>query len=181
LTADQLSGTTSEWKQTNYYYQYSSSTLPTEPNLAQFGSGGKNGKSSVFLTFNDVMIGSSYSSAGKNQASTIAGSDNAVLGTVYEGTHTVKMPTKETLKNAIQNDKVFANVLIISNETGEILNAARVKVMTQEESNGISELNADNRAEVARYSLDGRRLNAPQKGVNIVKFNDGKTQKVVVK
>ena len=181
LTADQLSGTTSEWKQTNYYYQYSSSTLPTEPNLAQFGSGGKNGKSSVFLTFNDVMIGSSYSSAGKNQASTIAGSDNAVLGTVYEGTHTVKMPTKETLKNAIQNDKVFANVLIISNETGEILNAARVKVMTQVESNGISELNADNRAEVARYSLDGRRLNAPQKGVNIVKFNDGKTQKVVVK
>ncbi|MBR6445647.1 MAG: hypothetical protein IKS94_04345 [Prevotella sp.] len=181
LTADQLSGTTSEWKQTNYYYQYSSSTLPTEPNLAQFGSGGKNGKSSVFLTFNDVMIGSSYNSSGVNQAKTIEGSNNAVLNTVYEGTHTVKMPTKETLKNAIQNDKVFANVLIISNETGEILNAARVKVMTQEESNGISDLNADNRAEVARYSLDGRRLNAPQKGVNIVKFNDGKTQKVVVK
>ena len=53
--------------------------------------------------------------------------------------------------------------------------------ITLRTSTGISDLNADNRAEVARYSLDGRRLNAPQKGVNIVKFNDGKTQKVVVK
>ena len=181
LTADQLSGTTSAWKQTNYYYQYASRSLPTDPDLSQFGNGGKNGQSSVFLTFNDVMIGSSYNSSGTNQASAIAGSDKAVLGTVYEGTHTVKMPTATTLKNAIKNDKVFANVLIISNETGEILNAARVKVMTQDEINGISELNADKRTEVARYSLDGRRLNAAQKGVNIVKFEDGTTKKVVVK
>ena len=34
---------------------------------------------------------------------------------------------------------------------------------------------------VARYSLDGRRLAAPQKGVNILKMSDGTTRKVVVK
>ncbi len=35
--------------------------------------------------------------------------------------------------------------------------------------------------EVARYSLDGMLLSAPVKGVNIVKYSDGKTAKVVVK
>lgn len=34
---------------------------------------------------------------------------------------------------------------------------------------------------VARYSLDGRRLTAPQRGVNILKMSDGSTRKVIVK
>ncbi|MBQ2497934.1 MAG: hypothetical protein II509_04720, partial [Prevotella sp.] len=180
LTADQLSGTTSEWRQSNYYYQYSSSSLPTNPDLAQFGSGGKNGQSSVYLTFNDVMIGSSYNSMGRNLAPVIDGSTNAVAGTVYEGKYSVKMPTKTVLKNAIKIDQVFANVLIISNKTGEILNAVRVKV--GEDTNAIDDANvADDVHEVACYSLDGRRLEAPQKGVNIVKFSNGKTMKKVKK
>ena len=33
---------------------------------------------------------------------------------------------------------------------------------------------------VARYSLDGRLLAAPQRGVNILKMSDGTTRKVVV-
>ena len=180
LTADQLSGTTAEWRQSNYYYQYSSSSLPTNPDLAQFGSGGKNGQSSVYLTFNDVMIGSSYNSMGRNLAPVIDGSTNAVAGTVYEGKYSVKMPTKTVLKNAIKIDQVFANVLIISNKTGEILNAVRVKV--GEDTNAIDDANvADDVHEVACYSLDGRRLDAPQKGVNIVKFSNGKTMKKVKK
>ena len=180
LTADQLSGTTAEWRQSNYYYQYSSNVLPTNPDLAQFGSGGKNGQSSVFLTFNDVMIGSSYNSMGRNLAPVIDGSTNAVAGTVYEGKYSVKMPTKTVLKNAIKIDQVFANVLIISNKTGEILNAVRVKV--GEDTNAIDDANvADDVHEVACYSLDGRRLEAPQKGVNIVKFSNGKTMKKVKK
>ena len=39
---------------------------------------------------------------------------------------------------------------------------------------------ADKR-EVARYTVDGRRINAPVKGINIVKYADGTTRKVVVK
>lgn len=39
----------------------------------------------------------------------------------------------------------------------------------------------ENGTEVARYSLDGRKLNAPVKGINIVKLSNGKTVKVVVK
>ena len=41
-------------------------------------------------------------------------------------------------------------------------------------------VDADKR-EVARYTVDGRRINAPVKGINIVKYADGTTRKVVVK
>ena len=128
LTADSLSGTTNSWRQSNYYYQYSASQLGDDAELNQFARGGKYGQSNVFLVFNDVMIGSSYGLGGKNQADVIAGSDNAQLETLYEGNYSVEMPTKAALLNAIHKDLVFANVLVISNATGEILNAARVAV-----------------------------------------------------
>ena len=35
--------------------------------------------------------------------------------------------------------------------------------------------------EVARYTIDGVRISAPQKGVNIVKMSNGKVYKVLVK
>lgn len=35
--------------------------------------------------------------------------------------------------------------------------------------------------EVARYTLDGKRIQAPQKGINIIRMSDGSTRKVVVK
>ena len=34
--------------------------------------------------------------------------------------------------------------------------------------------------ETARYSIDGLQLNAPTKGVNIVKYNNGSVKKIVV-
>lgn len=36
-------------------------------------------------------------------------------------------------------------------------------------------------SEVARYSLDGRKLSAPQKGIDILRMSDGTTRKVIVK
>ena len=35
--------------------------------------------------------------------------------------------------------------------------------------------------EVARYTIDGKRINQPQRGINIVKYSDGTVKKVVVK
>lgn len=46
---------------------------------------------------------------------------------------------------------------------------------------GIAGLEADkNATETARYDAGGRKLEAPQKGLNIIKLADGKTRKVVV-
>lgn len=57
-----------------------------------------------------------------------------------------------------------------------------VNYVYDETSAGINEVDATagNRI-VARYSLNGQRLSAPQKGINIVKYENGKTAKIVVK
>lgn len=47
---------------------------------------------------------------------------------------------------------------------------------------GISNVESDaSVVEVARYTVDGKRIGAPQKGINIIRMSDGTTRKVVVK
>lgn len=47
---------------------------------------------------------------------------------------------------------------------------------------GITDINAtSNVVEVARFTADGKRISAPQKGINIVRMSDGTTRKVMVK
>ena len=50
----------------------------------------------------------------------------------------------------------------------------------KESETSVSRINTDIN-EIARYSVTGTRLSAPQKGINIVKMNDGSTRTVVVK
>lgn len=58
---------------------------------------------------------------------------------------------------------------------------SKITVVFTTESTGIDGVEAaGSNEEVARYTLDGRKLSAPQKGVNIVKYADGSTKKVVV-
>lgn len=49
-------------------------------------------------------------------------------------------------------------------------------------TNGITDTqtSADVR-EVARFTIDGKRINQPQRGINIVKYSDGTVKKVIVK
>ena len=54
--------------------------------------------------------------------------------------------------------------------------------MEEKDVSGVEGVKADdNLVEKARYSLDGKMLLAPEKGVNIVKMSDGTTKKVGVK
>jgi hypothetical protein len=58
---------------------------------------------------------------------------------------------------------------------------SKITVIFTTEATGIDGVEAaGSNEEVARYTLDGRKLSAPQKGVNIVKYADGSTKKVVV-
>ncbi len=64
-------------------------------------------------------------------------------------------------------------------ETGYVNNCNMLELS---EITGISSVVAEtNAAETARYAVDGTRLAAPAKGVNIVKMSDGSVKKVVVK
>ena len=174
LTADGLSGTTSAWRQANNYAGYTPGGLPY---LDDFCSGGKYGSTYVYLTFDDVMIGSSYNASLTNQGTSVEGGSRLKEGSVYNTEYTIPMPTKATLKEAIDKDQVYAVVLVLNDATGEILNAAKVKVTGT--PTAISTLKAETAAE-AYYSIDGRRLTTPQKGMNIIRRADGTTQKVVV-
>ena len=44
---------------------------------------------------------------------------------------------------------------------------------------GINTLTDATRHEVMRLSIDGRRLDKPERGINIVKYSDGTTRKTI--
>ena len=72
-------------------------------------------------------------------------------------------------------------VMVIDNTTHNIANAARCQI-TPYGTTAISAANATaERVEVARFNLNGQRLSAPEKGINIVKYSDGTVEKVRVR
>lgn len=173
LVADGLTGTGSAWNQANNYTQYSASQLPAD--LSIFGKGGTYGKSSITgWVFNDVAIASSYTS-GVNQVAkqTLASGESAYFD------YTLTLPTKTTLKNALQKDQIYV-VAILVDSKGKVVNAAKSKVKEYTPA-AIQSVGNTNAAEATRYTLDGRQISTPQHGINIVKMNDGSVRKVMVK
>ena len=49
------------------------------------------------------------------------------------------------------------------------------------QTTGINEVNSDVTEAVRYYSIDGKRISTPQRGLNIIRTSDGKVKKVVVK
>ena len=80
------------------------------------------------------------------------------------------------LRGAIDKDQVFLVALIID-EDGTIANAAKFP-MAQSQT-PIRSINSEQEEPVYYYSLDGKRMNVPAKGLNIVKLSDGRTIKVI--
>lgn len=172
LIADGLQGTGSGWNQANYYCQYSANQLPED--LSIFGNGGKYGKSSVTgWVFNDVAIASSYVK-NVNQVSkqTLAAGETATID------YTLALPTNATLKNALKKDEIYV-VAILTDSNKNVVNAVKAKV--SDAATAVNSLATDDATVTARYTVDGRRINAPQKGLNIIKTTDGRTLKIFVK
>lgn len=177
LIADNLSGTTSKWKQSNYFAK---------------GSGAYNSKSSIpedlqylwdagskcAVTYNDVLISSSYVSS-KNKATLPSLVANGTVNSYY----TLTMPTKNELKNTIRKcgNEVYVVAVVLDKKTGAIVNACKTKV-ADFGTTGIENVNNSSEATVvARYNVNGVQIAAPVKGINIVKMSDGTTRKVLVK
>jgi hypothetical protein len=93
--------------------------------LSFFGSGEKFGKNPFSgWTFNDVALVSSYV-GGKNQV--------PAIGTLNSGerksvSYTLQMPTSGTLLNALKEDEVYIVAMVIDDQNGQIVNAAKQKV-----------------------------------------------------
>lgn len=184
LTADDLTGTTTYWKQSNYFSSDDPDGIDNEEYLSQFYKGGKYGTNPAEgVVYGDVMIGSSYSTGGVNLAPALTGEPQigAKDGTEYS----VSLPKSSGLLGAINWDKVYVVALVVAND-GTIENAAKAQVTNwekAEEALGIEgvQASAANGTEIARYNVSGQRIAAPQKGLNIVKYSDGRTVKVIVK
>ena len=82
----------------------------------------------------------------------------------------------------LQNkSKLKVCALLINLNTKKIENAAKCNI-TDATSTGISSVEEaqTNVVEIARYTLEGRRIFAPQQGVNLVKYSNGRVCKEIV-
>lgn len=129
LTADGLRGTTQAWKQSNGYYNQNAAdqglTQESDPELYTFCKGQSRGQSYVALTYNDVMIGSSWPSpTGANNAVTATTGKMTTTGTSH---CTLSLPARTVLHNAIDKDQLYVTAMVIKAD-GTIANAARCHV-----------------------------------------------------
>lgn len=136
-------------------------------------SGGKYGNSTVYpYTQSEVArahVGSSYyGTTGYIPATITAGEE-------YTGTITFDLPSTIT---EIKNCRVLC--MMIDANTGKVINNAQTIIT---DPSGINGTIADSEVseEVARYNAAGQRIAGPQKGLNIIKYANGTTRKVLVK
>ena len=170
LVADGLSGEGSDWNQSNYYSGGSMGPMGGFENMDSSVPG---------LVFNDVAI----------MTSNIGGINGSLPATIEADkvmTHKYTFYLDDALNTSSQpiiQDKAKTTLrvvgLIINRQTGEVVNANAAVVG---QSTAISEVSGTKGqvTGVQFYDLGGRRLNAAQRGVNIMKISyaDG-TEKTV--
>lgn len=176
LTADGLHGETDDWTQKNYY---PNNTEYSDADMELFT---QNSGYVYDLVYNFVAIGfSSPSYIAESLPAQIEADKD------YQYTFTFDLSEdSETCKArsilADQTDYTLRAVaLLVDSQTGQVANACKVHV-DGGASSAVSAAQAKaDTAAVAYYSIDGRRLQQPQQGVNIVRRADGSTVKVVRK
>ena len=178
VVADNLTGTTTRWRQANYYSQYTVSDVG-DPEMEDFCKNGKYGQSSVSgLLFNDVALVTSY----VNYNNKVEALGAMTMGERAEREYSLTLPTRSDLKTALAEAQERGDIFIVAlvmDSKGYITNA--VKATIQEAATGIEGITSSSEVtEQARYNIDGMRLQAPTRGINIVRMSDGTTCKVVV-
>lgn len=158
------------WLQLNYYS--GDKNWGTDDNMFPWVSAGD----SVQTTYDNVIVAA---------WDALVGAEGSVIAPITKGETLPYNVTLDISRNTlIQNkDNLSLTALLINQNSGAIVNAAQVPLGPGSSVVGIEDVNAagSNAAEVARYNVNGVQLSAPQKGLNIVKYSDGTTKKVVVK
>lgn len=171
LVADGLSGTSSQWTQSNYYSSYSPSDAVIDE-LNDFCKGGKYGSGSVQgLIFDDVVI-STNGIYGINDSMPA----NLEPQQVVEHTLTFDL---STVKTGLIADKNKLRVIVaLLDENGSVLNCAKNEV--NDFSGDAVKVVDSTDAPVEYYNLNGMKVAEPKGGVFIRKQGD-KTSKVILK
>ena len=125
------------------------------------------------VIFNDVAIGAVGLEHG------VAGSIPSYVYAEESNKYEVEFNFRK-YKKIMDNDELNLCVFLIDTTTGKIVNADSKSLNPSTGIEGVSS-NGENVREVARYTVDGRRIYEPQQGINLVKYSDGKVKKVVVR
>ena len=72
-----------------------------------------------------------------------------------------------------------ADITVQVNSNGKL--AETVVSVTVNEATGIDGVDTEDAEVVGRYTLDGKMLDAPQRGINIIRMSDGSIRKVIVR
>lgn len=181
LLEDGMTGTTEEWKQANYYAQefidwykqtYGKtygSIYYSDTDMQEF----RNGPALMDLTYDHVAVGAWNPTWGY---------DGSVDGLIIEDE---VYPFKKTLDisaNKLIQDKSKLSVvaILINRNTHAVVNAAECLIGGTSGIECIKPATADSKVAYS-VSVNGSRLQAPVKGINIQKMTDGTVRKVVVK
>ncbi len=110
-----------------------------------------------------------------------AGIAGSVKRIMYGNTLTYSNVLDISANKIIQNkDNLYLTAMLINRKNGSIANVDQINLSTGE--TGITGVTSENGAqEVARYNVNGVKLSAPQKGLNIIKLSNGQTVKTIVK
>lgn len=177
LTADKLKGRTG-WKQENYYSDRSveeAGVINYMPDLSKFCSGGEYAKN-AYLTFNDVLIGSSYNSSGTNLVTSFPTQNEA--GSIVTKSYNVSLTAGAQVLQVLDYSEVYL-VAIVTDADGRIANAYRTRVALPEGIGTVLSTPADSNE--SHYDLNGRLQQHDTQGLNIVRGTDGRTRKVLVR
>lgn len=130
----------------------------------------ENEGSYISLIFNDVARGI-YS--GFNG---ISGSVrlNIIGGEVYSYDYSMLLPD-----NIDNKANVEIVAMLINQNSGEIVNACKCKL--KDGSSNITGIKDDSSEVSMIYGINGIRLDAPQRGLNIIRMNNGESMKVMVR
>ena len=158
------------WMQSNYL-SGDESLLAEDPLFAPWVEAGSR---RAGVAFNEVAI------AAKGIENGVEGS---IPATVEEGQvvrHSVIFDLERYRK--IQNkSNLELGVILFDRKTGKVINSDMKPLEVDITGVHSVELDGQQPVVVARFALDGRRIEAPQKGLNILKYSDGSIEKVLVK
>ncbi len=166
LSENGMSGTGTDWAQANYYSGTNATGQPADlAALTQLSN-------PYTTTYDYVVVDAWEAYAG------MSGSVAEILSYAPNAYSTTLSIADNTL---IQNkENLSITAILINCYNGSIVNAAQVALGSG--SSGITGVTQENGAvEVARYNANGVKLNAPQKGLNIIKLSNGQTVKTMVK
>lgn len=166
ITEDSMVGEGDSWKQANYY-PGSSSTYPNE-NMAYWTA--DDAADYMPWVYNDVVITASERGTELPAAmpAEVVLSFSKTLS--YAGYSVVQ-----------DYNKLNVVVALVDASTGHVVNSDKARVVTVAGIKGVDTGDETLSATATYYSLDGKRLSTPAKGVNIVRMSNGKTFKAVVK